>query len=114
MKAAICLFDNDLAQMSAEVRRAYHGNMQVLGIFPVASYNGGSKNVKKLQRAMKKAGVKMEDLRLPGEEPEGSKVKCPCFWKEVADEVRPVPIPRYNNENRWYIEKYQNILSVFE
>jgi len=25
-----------------------------------------------------------------------------------------VPIPRYNNENRWYIEKYQNILGSLE
>jgi hypothetical protein len=25
-----------------------------------------------------------------------------------------VPIPRYNNENRWYIEKYQAVLSMFE
>jgi hypothetical protein len=23
-------------------------------------------------------------------------------------------IPRYNSENRWYIEKYQNILSLLE
>jgi hypothetical protein len=28
--------------------------------------------------------------------------------------VRPVSIPRYNNENRWYIEKYQVIVSLFE
>jgi hypothetical protein len=25
-----------------------------------------------------------------------------------------VRIPRYNNENRWYIEKYQSIASLFE
>jgi hypothetical protein len=25
-----------------------------------------------------------------------------------------VRIPRYNNENRWYIEKYQSIVSLFE
>jgi hypothetical protein len=25
-----------------------------------------------------------------------------------------VRIPRYNNENRWYIEKYQSIESLFE
>ena len=28
--------------------------------------------------------------------------------------VRPVAIPKYNNENRWYIEKYQTILRLFE
>jgi hypothetical protein len=28
--------------------------------------------------------------------------------------VRPVAIPRYNNENRWYIEKYQNILGSLD
>jgi hypothetical protein len=27
--------------------------------------------------------------------------------------VRPVAIPRYNNENRWYIQKYQSIVSLF-
>jgi hypothetical protein len=114
MKAAICLFDVELAQMPRDVRTAYHDNMKVLGIFPVAAYNGGPKNVKKLQKVMKKAGVKLEELRAAGETPEDSKVKCPCLWKEVADEIRPVALPKYNNENRWYIEKYQRILSVFD
>ena len=27
---------------------------------------------------------------------------------------RAVPLPRYNNENRWYVEKYQTILHLFE
>ncbi|MEO8313660.1 MAG: hypothetical protein ABI645_02600 [Pseudomonadota bacterium] len=114
MKAAICLFDLELAQMRAEIRLAYHDNMQVLGIFPVAAYNGGPKNVNKLFKVIKKLGVKLEELRPAGEEPEGRKVTCPCLWKEVGDEVRPVSIPKYNNENRWYIEKYQSILGVFE
>jgi hypothetical protein len=114
MKAAICLFDIELAQMRAEIRLAYRENMQVLGIFPVAAYNGGPKNVNKLFKVIKKLGVKLEDLRPPGEEPEGKKVACPCLWKEVDEQVRPVSIPKYNNENRWYVEKYQSILSVFE
>jgi hypothetical protein len=25
-----------------------------------------------------------------------------------------VTIPKYNNENRWYVEKYQSILGMFE
>ena len=58
--------------------------------------------------------VKLEDLRLPGEEPPGSKVICPCLWRVENAAVLPVAIPRYNNENRWYIEKYQSILRVFE
>jgi hypothetical protein len=114
MKAAICLFDSDLAHMPADIRNAYHGNMQVLGIFPVASYNGGSKNVAKLYRVIKRMGLSLEDLRAPGDEPEGKQVTCPCLWKEVESEIVPVPIPKYNNENRWYIEKYQSILSVFD
>jgi hypothetical protein len=113
MKAAICLFDIELAQMRSEIRLAYHDNMQVLGIFPVAAYNGGPRNVTKLAKVMKKVGVKLEELRPRGEEPEGKKVACPCFWKQVGDEVRPVSIPKYNNENRWYVEKYQSILEVF-
>jgi hypothetical protein len=40
-------------------------------------------------------------------------VTCPCLWKEAEAGIRPVAIPRYNNENRWYIEKYQTILQEF-
>jgi hypothetical protein len=114
MKAAICLFDIELAQMTPEIRRAYTDNRKVLGIFPVAAYNGGPKNVKKLAAVVRRVGVKLEQLRPAGEVPEDSKVKCPCLWKEAGDDVTPVALPRYNNENRWYIEKYQRILGVFE
>jgi hypothetical protein len=114
MKAAICLFDIELSQMRPDIRAAYHDNMKVLGIFPVAAYNGGPKNVAKLYGVMKRMGVKLEELRPPGEQPPGRQVTCPCLWKEDTTGIRPVAIPKYNNENRWYIEKYQSILSVFE
>jgi hypothetical protein len=114
MKAAICLFDIELSQMRSDIRLAYRDNMEVLGIFPVAAYNGGPRNVAKLYRVMKRMGVNLEDLRPPGEQPQGKPVNCPCLWKEESTGVRPVAIPKYNNENRWYIEKYQSILSVFE
>ena len=48
MKAAICLFDIELYQMRADIRLAYRDNKEVLGIFPVAAYNGGPRNVAKL------------------------------------------------------------------
>jgi hypothetical protein len=115
MKAAICLFDIELSQMRSDIRVAYRDNMEVLGIFPVAAYNGGPRNVTKLYRVIKRMGVELEDLRPPGEQPQGQRpVTCPCLWKEEATGVRPVTIPKYNNENRWYIEKYQNILGVFD
>ncbi|MDH5272719.1 MAG: hypothetical protein OEY13_06550 [Gammaproteobacteria bacterium] len=114
MKAAICLFDIELSQMRADIRLAYRDNKEVLGIFPVAAYNGGPRNVTKLYGVMKRMGVKLEDLRPPGEQPPGLQVNCPCLWKEEATGVRPVAIPRYNNENRWYIEKYQSILRLFD
>jgi hypothetical protein len=114
MKAAICLFDIELLQMRAEIRRAYRDNMQVLGIFPVAAYNGGPRNVTKLYNVMKKMRVKLEELSRPGEAPPGKKVTCPCLWKATAAGVIPVAIPRYNRENRGYVEKYQSILTVFE
>jgi len=114
MKAAICLFDIELFQMRSDIRVAYRDNKEVLGIFPVAAYNGGPRNVAKLYGVMKRMGVNLEDLRPPAEQPEGMQVKCPCLWKEEATGVRPVAIPKYNNENRWYIEKYQSILGVFE
>jgi hypothetical protein len=114
MKAAVCLFDIELSQMRADIRAAYHDNMEVLGIFPVAAYNGGQKNVSKLYGVMNRMGVRLEDLRPPGEQPQGNPVTCPCLWKEEGTGIRPVAIPKYNNENRWYIEKYQSILKLFE
>jgi hypothetical protein len=113
MKAAICLFDLDLAQMSSDIRLAYRENARVLGIFPVAAYNGGARNVGKLYKVMKRMRVRLEDLRMPAADVTDSKVVCPCLWRAENDGVLPVAIPRYNNENRWYIEKYQNILRVF-
>jgi len=113
MKAAICLFDIELKQMRAEIRTAYRDNREVLGIFPVAAYNGGPRNVTKLAGVLKRMKVGLTELGRPGEQP-AKPVPCPCVWKSVATDVIPVTIPRYNNENRWYIEKYQSILSVFE
>jgi hypothetical protein len=114
MKAAICLFDIELRQMRADIREAYRDNMHVLGIFPVAAYNGGPRNVGRLHGVMKRMGVRLEQLRRPAEQPVERPVACPCLWKAVETGVRPVSIPKYNNENRWYIEKYQSILTAFE
>jgi hypothetical protein len=114
MKAAICLFDIELKQMSAEIRLPYRDNKKVLGIFPVAAYNGGPRNVTKLHRVVKRMRVDLDDLRPPGVQLEGDSVRCPCLWREGPEGVDPVTIPRYNNENRWYIQKYQSILSMLE
>jgi hypothetical protein len=115
MKAAICLLDIELAQMRSDIRTAYRKNPQVLGIFPVAAYNGGPRNVKKLYGVLKRMKVQLDELTRPQEEEdEDSSVRCPCVWKTDGDAARPVSIPRYNNENRWYIEKYQSIVSLFE
>jgi hypothetical protein len=113
MKAAACLLDMELGQMRADIQGAYRANPAVLGIFPVAAYNGGPRNVTKLYNVLKKAGVKLGELGRPGEQPE-KPVACPCFWKEAPGGTRPVTIPKYNNENRWYVEKYQSILGMFE
>ena len=91
--------------MRAEIRGAYRDNREVLGIFPVAAYNGGPRNVTKLANVMKRMKVSLTELGRPGEQP-AKPVPCPCVWKAVAADVIPVSIPRYNNENRWYIEKY--------
>ena len=100
--------------MRADIRRAYRGNPEVLGIFPVAAYNGGSRNVTKLYRVLTRMNVSLDALSLPGEQLTNASVRCPCVWKAEGTDARPVRIPRYNNENRWYIEKYQSIVSLFE
>jgi hypothetical protein len=114
MKAAICLFDLELSQMPSDIRLAYRNNPAVLGIFPVAAYNGGPRNVAKLYRVLQRMGVRLDELRRPEAQRPGQPVACPCFWKAEGDGARPVNIPKYNNENRWYVEKYQSILHFFE
>jgi hypothetical protein len=114
MKAAVCLLDLELAGMRADIRLAYRANPAVLGIFPVAAYNGGPRNVTKLHRVLTRIKVKLDELSRPGVQLAGASVTCPCVWKAEGTDIRPVAIPRYNNENRWYIEKYQRIVSLFE
>jgi len=114
MKAAVCLLDLELAAMRPDIRLAYRANPAVLGIFPVAAYNGGPRNVTKLYRVLTKMNVKLDELSRPGVQLAGAAVTCPCVWKTAGTDVRPMAIPRYNNENRWYIEKYQSIVSLFE
>ena len=100
--------------MRADIRLAYPGNPAVLGIFPVAAYNGGQRNVTKLYRVLARMKIDLDELSRPGVQHAGSSVTCPCVWKTEGTNVRPVTIPKYNNENRWYIEKYQSIVSLFE
>ncbi|MFL6606489.1 MAG: hypothetical protein ACJ8R9_34890 [Steroidobacteraceae bacterium] len=114
MKAAVCLLDLDLAGMPADIRIAYRAHPEVLGIFPVAAYNGGSRNVTKLYRVLTRMKVGLDELSHPGVQLAGAAVSCPCVWKAEGTDVRPLAIPRYNNENRWYIEKYQSIVGLFE
>ncbi len=113
MKAAVCLLDLDLAGMSPQIRQAYRANPQVLGIFPVAAYNGGGRNVAKLYRVLTKMKVNLDELSPPGVQVAADAVACPCVWRVSGTRVQPVPIPKYNNENRWYIEKYQSIGTLF-
>ena len=114
MKAAVCLLDLELAAMREDIRLAYRANPEVLGIFPVAAYNGGPRNVAKLYRVLTGMKVKLDELSRPGVQLAAASVTCPCVWKAEGTDVRPMAIPRYNNENRWYIEKYQSIVSLFE
>jgi hypothetical protein len=113
MKAAICLLDIELAQMREDVRAAFHRDPLLYGIFPVAAYNGGPKNVTRLYNAVKKTGIGLHELARPGVQP-AKPVRCPCLWKQDEAGARPVTLPRYNNENRWYVEKYLNVMSLFE
>jgi hypothetical protein len=114
MKAAACLLDLDLAEMREDIRLAYRANPEVLGIFPVAAYNGGFRNVAKLYRVLTRMNVKLDQLNRPGVQLAGASVTCPCIWKTEGTAARPLAIPKYNNENRWYVQKYQTIVSAFE
>src|SRR5260370_7769153 len=104
MKAAVCLLDLELSQMSSEIRSAYRTNPEVLGIFAVAAYNGGPRNVAKLYRALDRMGVQLGELRRAGQLTPGSAVACPCFWREEASVGPPVTIPPYNPQNTAHIK----------
>jgi hypothetical protein len=99
--------------MPSEIRLAYYANRTVLGIFPVAAYNGGPRNVAKLYKVLNRMKVDLDELRPAMAVPAGKGITCPCIWRAQAAGVQPVSIPKYNNENRWYIEKYQSIVSLF-
>ncbi len=114
MKAAACLLDLDLAGMREDIRLTYRANPEVLGIFPVAAYNGGPRNVAKLYRVLTRMNVKLDELNRPGVQLAGTSVTCPCIWKTEGKDARPLTIPKYNNENRWYVQKYQTVVSTFE
>ena len=114
MKAAACLLDLNLAEMRKDIRVAYRANPEVLGIFPVAAYNGGGRNVAKLYRVLTRMNIRLDELNHPGAQLAGASVTCPCIWKTVGSDTRPLTIPKYNNENRWYVQKYQTIVSAFE
>jgi hypothetical protein len=114
MKAAICLLDLELAAMRSDIRMAYRNNPLVLGIFPVAAYNGGPRNVAKLYGVLTRMKVQLDELTRPDAQLVDTSVTCPCVWKMEGSAARPMAIPKYNNENRWYIEKYQSIVSLFE
>jgi hypothetical protein len=114
MKAAACLLDSNLAQMRKDIRVAYRANPEVLGIFPVAAYNGGGRNVAKLYRVLTRMNIRLDELDRPGEQLAGAPVTCPCIWKTVGSDTRPLALPKYNNENRWYVQKYQTIVSAFQ
>jgi hypothetical protein len=113
MKAAACLLDLDLADMREDIRLAYRANPEVLGIFPVAAYNGGARNVAKLYRVLTRMKVKLDELSRPGVQLAGTSVTCPCIWKTQGIDARPLAIPKYNNENRWYVQKYQTVVGAF-
>src|SRR5262245_61446129 len=74
MKAAVCLLDLELAAMREDIRTAYLANPAVLGIFPVAAYNGGPRNVAKLYKVLTRMKVDLDELTRPGVLPEGSSV----------------------------------------
>jgi hypothetical protein len=111
MKAASCLLDMELARMPDSVRNAYQANRPVLGMFPVAAYNGGPRNVQKLLKVLGR--LKLVPSQLRAAESGGQKqAGCPCIWKADGERARAVPLPRYNNENRWYLEKYQGLIGL--
>ena len=77
MKAAVCLLDIELSQMNSEIRSAYRTKPEVLGIFPVAAYNGGARNVAKLYRALDRMGVQLGELRRAGQLTTGLRSRLP-------------------------------------
>jgi hypothetical protein len=103
----------EIAAMRSDIRNAYKKNPVVLGIFPVAAYNGGPRNVAKLYRVLSGEMSSSTSSAAAGGA-HGFHSEMPLGLEGDGDSARPVSIPRYNNENRWYIEKYQSIVSLFE
>jgi hypothetical protein len=91
MKAAVRLLDIELSQMNSEIRAAYLVKPDVLGIFPVAAYNGSGRNVAKLYRALNRMDLQLDELRRagklsPGHAVEG--IQRLTGWSWLIDSTR--------------------------
>ncbi len=111
MKAAACLLDLELKQMSAEIREAYLSNEAVVSMFQIAAYNGGPRNAARLLTAVRRMKAKVPDLRLPAAGAEAT-TRCPCLWLDRGGTLTSVTLPRYNRENIGYVDKYQRAMSL--
>jgi len=99
--------------MSSEIRSAYRTNPEVLGIFAVAAYNGGPRNVAKLYRALDawasnsaSCAARASSPRAPQSPAPVSGARKPLWCEQSAFRV--------TTRNSGYIEKYQSILSLFD
>ena len=75
----------ELAAMRADIREAYRTNPLVLGIFPVAAYNGGPKKCREALPRADRMDVQLDELSRPNAQLTDSSVKCPCVWKADGD-----------------------------
>ena len=115
MKAAVCLLDIELSQLSSAIRSAYRADPHGLGIFAVAASHGGPRHVAKLYRALDRMGIQTRRIAPRRRAHTGlvSRLSL-CLARGKSSVVRAVSIPRYNRENAGYIEKYQSALSLID
>ncbi len=121
IKAAICLLDIELADLS-EVKPLFERKPLVGGIYPVAAYNGGHGWAVELYKTLKQGGVNLEaeEVELPStlmKKHMGTRMSMSCCGKNHKNIRRTQIIVTKKIENKetaMYVQKYVSVINVLE
>jgi len=114
MKAAVCLLDLELSQMSSEIRSAYRTNPEVLGILQSPPTMAARATLQSFiarstawASSSASCAARASSPRAPQSPAPVSGARKPLWCERSAFRLT-------NRENSGYIEKYQRILSLFD
>lgn len=121
IKAAICLLDIELANLS-DVKPLFERKPLVGGIYPVAAYNGGHGWAVELYKTLKRDGVDLEseEVELPSalsKKHMSTRMRMDCCGRNHKRSKRTqIVVTRKieNKETAVYVQKYVSVINFLE